>query len=562
MNALLKREYDSLMELAGTRCRDSEELSMVGKAFEMAVDAHGNARLHSGEPYMVRAAEIAQIIVTKVGLGYKSMCAALLYEAVMLTDLSIDTVRSLFGDKVAGLIEGLINLNNILEVGSPESLDDTDLETQNAESFRRVLLSMGNDVRVVLIKLAGCLYVCRHIEKEPEEVRKKILTETMDIFIPLAHRLGLYSIKSELENIWLRHMQPRSYEDIENRLDKDSAARIRQLDAFIEPISSALTKKGFVFEIKKRAKTPYSIWHKMKTKHVPFEQIYDLYAVRIIFDPSAFPGLSERDQAFSIFSTLTSLYKDKPSRMRDWIGEPKNNGYEALHCTLMSKSGFWVEAQIRSRRMDDIAEKGIAAHWAYKNDGYLSESDSTMDSWLTKIQEILNSDNLNSLELLDLIQEDIVTREVVVFTPKGDQKSISKGSTALDFAYKVHTNVGNHAIAAKINMRLAPLSHVLKSGDQVEIITARKATPKIEWLTFLHTRSAKHKLMDWIRAHDPEMLAEAEKMLAQEPSVTAENARIPLMISLQGVDRPGLQEEIESALKRIDGIEDVVISDL
>ena len=402
----------------------------------------------------------------------------------------------------------------------------------------------------------------RHIDYVDASLRNGILSETMSIFIPLAHRLGLYSIKSEMENIWLKYMQPKAYADIENLLDQDATRHLQDLEEFIVPIDNALKAKGYSFEIKKRVKTPYSIWRKMKTKHVPFDQIYDLYAVRIIFNPIQDNRDSERDQAYIILSTVTGLYRDKPSRMRDWIREPKNNGYEALHCTLLSKAGIWVEVQIRSRRMDDIAEKGIAAHWAYKNEGYLSESDSNMDDWLLKVQEILGSDNANSLDLLDLIQDDIVTREIVVITPKGEQKRIAKGSTALDFAYKVHTKVGSHAIAAKINMRLSPLSRVLKSGDQVEIITARNAKPKTEWGSFLKTRSARHKLIDWFREHAPELLPELDSYMENSGAESMEPEKIPLMISLKGNNRPGLSEDIENALKRIDGIEDVVISDI
>lgn len=560
MNESVKREYDALMQVAEKRCRDAGELALVGRAFELASDAHGDAMLHNGKPFMAKPAEISRIVVSDIGLGYKSICAALLYEAVVLTDLTLETVRSIFGDKVAALVEGLITINNILDTDKSEA--DSDAENLQAENLKRILLSIGDDVRVLLIKLAGRLYNCRHIEYESEEYRNRMLAETMSIFIPLAHRLGLYTIKSEMENIWLKYEQPRAYADIVSRLDLDATRRQRELDEFIVPIESALLAKGYSFEIKKRVKTPYSIWRKMKNKHVPFDQIYDLYAVRIIFNPVQDNRDSERDQAYIILSTVTGLYHDKPSRMRDWIREPKNNGYEALHCTLMSKAGIWVEVQIRSRRMDDIAEKGIAAHWAYKNEGYLSESDSNMDGWLSKVQEILSSDNVDSLDLLDLIQDDLVTREIVVITPKGEQKHIAKGATALDFAYKVHTNVGHHAIAAKINQRLAPLSRVLKSGDQVEIITARNAKPKTEWISFLKTRSAKHKLTDWFRDKSPELLPELEAYVADSGDERSESEKLPLMISLRGSNRPGLAEDIEAALKRIDGIEDVVISDI
>ena len=491
MTPEVRQEFDALMDLARGRCRNSKEMDMVRKAFNFAYEAHKGVMQHTGKPFILYSMEVAKIVVTNVGLGYKSICAALLLGVIEDTDYTLDDVRRIFGDKIASLVEGLTNISNILEsdsavISSPED----DAERIQAENLKRILLSMGDDVRVVLIKLADRLQCMRSLDTMPEAKREKILADTMSIFIPLAHRLGLYSIKSEMENIWLRYVHPDEYKEIEARIDTDLVSRSRELDAFIEPIANALLDKGFRFTIKKRIKTPYSIWYKMKTKHVPFEQIYDLYAVRIIFDPQTDDLKEERDKAFVIYSTVTSLYRDKDSRFRDWIRHPKKNGYEALHITVMSNSGFWVEVQIRSRRMDDIAEKGIAAHWAYKNDGYLSEADNEMDRWLAKVQEVLSSDNIDSLELLDIIQDNISTSEIVVFTPKGEQRSIEKGSTALDFAYKVHTDVGNHAIAAKVNSKLVPLYKVLKSGDQVEIITAVNAQPKIQWLRFLHTRSA------------------------------------------------------------------------
>ncbi|MBR5905280.1 MAG: bifunctional (p)ppGpp synthetase/guanosine-3',5'-bis(diphosphate) 3'-pyrophosphohydrolase [Bacteroidales bacterium] len=560
MSGTLKKEYDSLMELARGRCRDKQEMDMVRKAYQVASEAHKGVLLHNGEPFVLHSVEVAKIVVANVGLGYKSICAALLVDVVEQTDYTVEHVRSMFGDKIAELVEGLANINNILDTESVVNPSGVYSEDVQAENLKRMLLNMGNDVRVVLIKLADRLECMRNLDDMPESKREKVLTETMGIFIPLAHRLGLYTIKSELENIWLRYVHPDEYNEIVRRTDTGLANRIKELDDFIEPIANALLEKGFRFAVKKRIKTPYSIWHKMKTKHVPFEQIYDLYAVRIIFDPETDDIVKERDKAFVIYSTVTSLYKGKDSRFRDWIRHPKKNGYEALHMTVMSQSGIWVEVQVRSRRMDDIAEKGIAAHWAYKNEGYLSEADTQMDRWLAKVQEILNSDSIDALELLDLLQDNFSNSEIVVFTPKGEQRSIPKGSTALDFAYKIHTKVGNHAIAAKVNQKLVPLSKTLRSGDQVEIITAVNAQPKLEWLTFLNTRSAKRKMMEWIREHAPKDVEQAEILL--NSGAEEEPAELPIKIMLQGHDRPGLAEEIENALKKIDGIENVVISNI
>ena len=432
--------YDSLMEVAAKRCKDKEEVDIVQKAFQFANQAHKNVRRRSGEPYMLHPIAVAKIVVTEIGLGCKSICAALLHDVVEDTAYTVDDIRNLFGDKIATLVDGLTKIKTVL--------DNEDRKGEAASTFKRILLPLNDDVRVVLIKLADRLHNCRTIEYMPEHKRDKILSETMFIFIPLAHRLGLYSVKSEMENIWLRYKEPEDYRRISDRIKGNIANRDKDIDTFIAPIEEALRQAGYRFTIKKRIKTPYSIWFKMRTKQVPFEQIYDLYAVRIIFEPSDNSVQTERGQAYLIFSTITRLYRENLSRRRDWISQPKSNGYEALHCTLMSHSGFWVEVQIRSKRMDDIAEKGIAAHWAYKNDGYISENDSEMDKWLAEVQEILMSSDVSALELLDIIHKDLLSSEVVVFTPKGEQKALHSGATALDFAYLIHTAIGNKAIAS------------------------------------------------------------------------------------------------------------------
>ena len=555
MNRDVNTEFQSLMALATKRCQDDNELKAVRKAYEIALDAHRNVLSHTGEPYILTCIDVARIVVEKVGLGYKSICAALLMDVPGNLYYTLDDIRLHFGDKIAQLVEGLQNINKILaSTEAPSDAGEDEESERQTENFKKVLLTLGDDVRVLLIKMADRLQECRMLDTMSQKKRDRLLSETMFIFIPLAHRLGLYSIKSEMENYWLKYQHPDEYKDITSRIDKDVSKRTQDVDDFIAPIDRILKERGYTFEIKKRIKTPYSIWYKMQNKRVPYEQIYDLYAVRIIFEPTS-PG-TEREQAYAIYSIITQLYTDKPSRMRDWIKQPKTNGYEALHCTLMSKAGIWVEVQIRSRRMDDIAEKGIAAHWSYKNDGYLSEEGSEVDNWLIKIQEILGSGDINSLEMLDIIQDDILPNEIVVFTPKGEQRSIPKGSTALDFAYSIHTNIGNRAIAAKVNMKLAPLSRKLKAGDQVEIITARNACPKTGWLGFLHTRSAQRKVLDYIRTNNPDELNMAEELLRQAPE------EISLQINVKAVNRPGLAAEIECALKKINGIDEVAISDI
>ncbi len=509
--SLIDKAYGSLMEVARPRCRNEEEVQTVIKSFEFANQAHKNVRRRSGEPYILHPIEVAKIVVSEIGLGCKSICAALLHDVVEDTGYTVDDIRNLFGDKIALLVDGLTKIKTVLDNEDRKGVTAS-TESLQAENFKRILLTLNDDVRVVLIKLADRLHNCRTIEFMPEHKRDKILSETMFIFIPLAHRLGLYGVKSEMENIWLKYKEPDAYREINERISKDIATRSKDIDEFILPIDKALKDAGFTFTIKKRIKTPYSIWYKMHTKNVPFEQIFDLYAVRIIFEPMKDSPLSERNQAYLIFATVTSLYSENTLRRRDWISHPKNNGYEALHCTLMSHAGVWMEVQIRSRRMDDIAEKGIAAHWAYKNDGYISENDSEMDKWLAQVQEILLSKDVGTLELLDIIHNDLVSSEIVVFTPKGEQKSIINGATALDFAYLIHTDIGNSAIAAKVNMKLVPLSHVLRTGDQVEIITAANATPKVEWLQFVHTRSARNAIIDFFRGQKDNISTRGEQI--------------------------------------------------
>ena len=505
---VIARDYADLKEAARKRCADQDEVDQIQRAFEFANEAHKGVRRRSGEPYILHPIAVAKIVVSNIGLGCKSIIAALLHDVVEDTEYTVDDLKSLFGEKVATLVEGLTKIKTVLD-----NEDKAERKSMQAENFKRILLTLNDDARVVLIKLADRLHNCRTIEFMPDHKRDKILSETMFVFIPLAHRLGLYGIKSEMEDIWLRYKEPEAFHDITEKINRNIAYKDQEINDFIEPIQAALEKAGFKFEIKKRVKTPYSIWRKMNTKGVSFDQIYDLYAVRIIFEPDENSKETERDQCYHIFSILTSLYRYKYDRMRDWVNSPKSNGYEALHCTLMSYAGFWIEVQIRSHRMNEIAEKGIAAHWAYKKDGFAGEGESEMDKWINKIKDILLNRDINALELLEIIHNDLIQSEILVFTPKGEQRSIQKGATALDFAYAIHSQIGNKAIAAKANLRLVPLSYVLKTGDQIEIITAENERPKKEWLQFVKTSRARKAILDQIKSERQTYIKIGVKML-------------------------------------------------
>ena len=530
---VIAREYADLKEAARKRCTDQAELDMIQKAFDFANEAHKGVRRRSGDPYILHPIAVAKIVVSTIGLGYKSIVAALLHDVVEDTAYNIDDIRNLFGERVATLVEGLTKIKTVLD-----NEDKARQKSMQAENFKRILLTLNDDVRVVLIKLADRLHNCRTIEYVSEHKRKKILSETMYVFIPLAHRLGLYGMKSEMEDIWLRYNEPEAYNSISEKVNKDVIDKEKEIDEFIAPIEEALRNAGFRFEIKKRVKTPYSIWHKMNTKGVSFEEIFDLYAVRIIFDPQEDAKESERDQCYHIFSIITSLYKYKSDRIRDWVNFPKNNGYEALHCTLMSRSGIWVEVQIRSRRMHEVAEKGIAAHWSYKKDGFIDKSQNEVDKWIVQVKEILVNPDVNALDLLDMIHNDLIKSEIFVFTPKGEQRSIEKGATALDFAYSIHSQIGHKAIAAKVNLKLVPLSRELKTGDQVEIITAEPETPKREWLDFVKTRKAKALILDHLKDEHKE-----------KRSQFRDTSRIRL--NFKGLDRIGILHDITRYISTI-----------
>ena len=557
----IARDWAVLYASAQRRCADDRELDVVRRAFDFANKAHKNVRRRSGEPYMLHPIAVAQIVVDDIGLGYKSIAAALLHDVVEDTDYTVDDLRERFGDKVASLVDGLTKIKTVLDNEDKTHLSARSLQ---AENFKRILLTLNDDPRVVLIKLADRLHNCRTIEFMPEHKRDKILSETMFIFIPLAHRLGLYGVKSELENIWLRYKEPEAYAEIDAKINRNIQERQKEMDAFVAPIEEALTKAGFQFEIKKRVKTPYSAWNKMQVKHISFEQVYDLYAIRIIFDANPDSGETERDQCYHVFSTITGIYRYMPERLRDWVKHPKSNGYEALHCTLLSPSGIWVEVQIRTRRMDDIAEKGIAAHWTYKQNGYIGENDSEMDLWLNQIKEILVNPDVNALELLDIIHNDLTLTDIYVFTPKGEQRAIQKGATVLDFAYLIHTEIGHKAIAGKVNQRLVSLNHVIKTGDQIEIITAEEEHPKREWLQFLQTRKARSLVMDYFKNERKQTVDFGRKTLEDQAKALgfklSEDRLQRLDAAYAATDRDDLYYKIGIGQVKLDNLPDILKS--
>ncbi len=501
---LINREFEELRISAKRRCANEEEYQGVLKAFEFANEAHKGVRRRSGEPYILHPIAVARIVVEEIGLGYKSIVTALLHDVVEDTDYTVDDITRLFGAKIASLVDGLTkiksamdsNHNMVIGQDAQGKLNRNAEVSLQAENFKRILLTLNDDVRIILIKLADRLHNIRTIESMPERKQDKILSETMYIFIPLAHRLGLYNIKSQMENIWLKYREPEDYLMVKRKLDEYTAGNNEKFDSFITPLERTLKEAGYKFTISKRTKSPYSVWNKMQNKGITFEQIYDIFAIRIIFEPKE-DEKTERQQCWDIYSLISEDHPSKTDRIRDWVSTPKSNGYEALHCTLMSPYGNWVEVQIRTVRMNEVAEKGLAAHWSYKG---VEKSESELDKWLNMVREVLESPDANALEFLDKFHEGLLSQEIYVFTPKGESRMLQKGATALDFAYSIHTKIGNKAIAAKVNLKLVPLSYTLQNGDQIEIITAESQKPKREWLNFVTTAKAKAVIYDTIKA--------------------------------------------------------------
>ena len=457
------------------------KVERITKAFNFANQAHAGVKRRSGEPYIMHPIAVARIVCREMGLGSTSICSALLHDVVEDTEYTVQDISDMFGPKIAQIVDGLTKISGGI-FGEQASAQ--------AENFRKLLLTMSDDIRVILIKIADRLHNMRTLGSMLPAKQFKIAGETLYLYAPLAHRLGLFTIKTELEDLSFKYEHPQEYDFIEQKLQASEESRNKLFEHFAIPVDKKLKEMGLHYEMKARVKSAYSIWNKMESKGITFEDIYDLYAVRIIFDP--LPGVDEKNMCWDIYSAITDIYRIRPDRIRDWVSRPKANGYQALHLTVMGPDGQWVEIQIRSRRMDDIAEKGFAAHWKYKE--HSVEEDTELDKWLQTITEILESPAPNALDFLDTIKLNLFTSEIFVFTPKGDIKTLPQGTTALDFAYALHTNIGNKCIGAKVNHRLVPLSHPLASGDQVEILTSRSQEPQAEWLNFVTTAKARSKI--------------------------------------------------------------------
>lgn len=502
--SLIEEEYKLLKDNL-YRCNKPGDRELIDKAFHVANEAHWDMRRNSGEPYIIHPIRVARIVNQEIGLGAKSVAAALLHDVVEDTDTSLDEIERDFGPKIAMLIDGLTKISGTY------NKENSSLQ---AENFRKMLMTLSDDIRVILIKIADRLHNMRTLDSMPEHKKMKIAGETIYLYAPLAHRLGLFAIKTELEDLSFKYRHPRIYEEIAKKIKTDEKKNQTLINRFSLPIIERLNENNIKFDISGRFKSIYSIWKKMQTKNIPFEEVYDLLAVRIVFEPN--PDTSEKTQCWQIYSIITDIYTPKPDRLRDWISRPKPNGYEALHLTVMGPGGRWVEVQIRSQRMDDIAERGFAAHWKYKGD--TSQPESELDKWLKHIREILANPMEDPMEFLDEFKMSLFSSEIMVFTPKGLLVTLPKGASALDFAYEIHTHIGNKAIGAKVNYKLSPLSVTLQSGDQVEIITSEVAKPEKEWLSFAHTSKAKAAINNALKAETKDRIQKGKEMLEKKLS--------------------------------------------
>ena len=479
-NELMDRAFEDLLN-DYLNSNHSKNTEIIRKAYHFAKAAHAGVRRRSGEPYIIHPIEVAHIVCKDIGLGSTSICAALLHDVVEDTDYTVDDIKDLFGEKVAQIVKGLTKISGGVF---------GDQASAQAENFRKLIITMSEDIRVVLIKIADRLHNMRTLDSQSVAKQYKIAGETEYIYAPLAHRLGLFTIKTELEDLSFKYNFPEKYKKISDRLEEEREKRMAVYDNFSLPIMNKLNSYGYEFVMKERIKSAFSIWKKMEAKHIPFEEVYDILGARIVFKPH--PGADERLECFKIYNLITSIYTLHPGRTRDWLSTPKANGYEALHVTVMGPDGQWIEVQIRSQRMDDIAEKGLAAHWNYKKD--YSSSESKIEEWLSTVNEILKNPDSNAMHFLDTFKLALYDTEIFVFTPKGEMKTLPSGATALDFAFDIHSDIGMHCIGAKVNNKLVPLNYVLQGGDQVEILTAKGQTPQPEWINYVTTVRAKDKL--------------------------------------------------------------------
>lgn len=477
--------HELLNDYLSTKHRKKVEI--ITKAFNFANQAHKGIKRRSGEPYIMHPIAVASIVCNEIGLGSTSICAALLHDVVEDTDYTVEDIENIFGPKIAQIVDGLTKISGGIF---------GDRASAQAENFKKLLLTMSNDIRVILIKIADRLHNMRTLGSMLPNKQYKIAGETLYIYAPLANRLGLYKIKTELENLSFKYEHPEEYAEIEEKLNATAAERDKVFNDFTAPIRTQLDKMGLKYRILARVKSIYSIWNKMQTKHVPFEEIYDLLAVRIIFEPRNIE--EELNDCFDIYVSISKIYKPHPDRLRDWVSHPKANGYQALHVTLMGNNGQWIEVQIRSERMNDVAEQGFAAHWKYKEGGG-SEDEGELEKWLKTIKEILDDPQPDAIDFLDTIKLNLFASEIFVFTPKGELKTMPQNSTALDFAFSLHTDIGSHCIGAKVNHKLVPLSHKLQSGDQVEILTSKSQRVQPQWEVFATTARARAKIAAILR---------------------------------------------------------------
>ncbi|HVW12539.1 MAG TPA: bifunctional (p)ppGpp synthetase/guanosine-3',5'-bis(diphosphate) 3'-pyrophosphohydrolase [Mucilaginibacter sp.] len=499
-NEILKR-YRALLRACKSTLQsgDKRDKKLIRKAFELALESHKDMRRKSGEPYIYHPIAVAQIAAEEIGLGPTSIVCALLHDVVEDTDVTLDDIERMFGKKVALIIDGLTKISGVFDTNS----------SLQAENFRKMLLTLADDVRVILIKLADRLHNMRTMEFMPRDKQLKLSSETVYLYAPLAHRLGLYAIKSELEDLSMKYMERETYQFIKNKLNEKKTEREKFIRDFIEPLKKVLESQGLHADVFGRPKSIHSIWNKMKKKAIPFEEVYDLFAIRIILDSAP---ENEKSECWKAYSIVTDLYRPNPDRLRDWISSPKANGYESLHTTVMGPKGQWVEVQIRTKRMNEIAEKGFAAHWKYKE----STTDSGLDQWVQKVREMLKNPELNALDFLDDFKMNLFSDEIFIFTPKGMLIQLPQGATALDFAFEIHTDVGATCIGAKVNHKLVPLGYKLQNGDQVEIITSSKQTPKEDWLNIVVTAKAKAKIKSALKEEKRKIADEGKEILERK----------------------------------------------
>ncbi len=529
-------------------CKSAKDEKLIRKAFKMANEAHKGTRRKSGDPFIIHPLEVAVIVSEEIGLGVTSTVCAILHDVVEDTDLTIEDIENAFGKKIASIIDGLTKISGVF---------DKESNSLQAENFRKMLLTLSEDVRVIFVKLADRLHNMRTLDSMPRNKQIKIAGETIYLYAPLAHRLGLYTVKSELEDLSLKYRYPEVYNEVAEKIKLTEERRLHLINHFSLPIIDSLDQNGFKFNITGRPKSIYSIWQKMHQKNVTFEEIYDLFAIRIIFEPK--PDIPEKTQCWNVYSIITDIYAPKPERIRDWVSTPKANGYEALHTTVMGPNGKWMEVQIRSSRMNEIAERGFAAHWKYKDK---TAPESELDKWIKRIRETLETPSSDAMEFLDDFKLNLFSSEIMVFTPKGHIITLPKNATALDFAYDIHTEIGNKSIGAKVNHRLVPLSHALTSGDQVEILTSEVQKPTLEWSQFATTVKAKTAIKNSLKSETKnrtevgkQILIEKLKELNLTPSSRILKKLVP---AYNSTHKDELYSKIGSELISLDNLKEIL----